>query len=861
MYDQSNVYFNCIIFFMSNKTSDSNITAFWSFNIDTAYKQVSSRADGLNDTEIKERRNKYGFNTIKSTQKQTSFLLFLNQFKSPITIILLLASILSFILQDKTNAIIIIVIVVISSGLGFWQEKVSGNAISKLLAMVRITANIIRNQKAGEIPIEEIVPGDVVILDAGDIIPADCLIIESNELFIDEAAFTGETFPVEKQPSVLSAETVLAKRSNALFMGSHVVSGSANALVMRTGIKTEFGNISQTLKNAIPETEFEKGIRHFGYLLMEITLVLVVIIFGINVLLHKPVLDSFLFTLAIAIGLTPQLLPAIITVNLAQGARKMAKKNVIVKRLNSIENFGSMDVLCSDKTGTLTEGKVNVYKGTDIYQKENNKVLLLAKMNATLQQGFKNPIDEAIAGLNLPGYKEAKRLDEIPYDFIRKRLTLLVSGDEHAQMITKGAVNKIIEICSFAENAEGKPIPIADVSEQLHKTYENFSAEGYRTLGVAYKTWNNNGPIHKEDEKDMVFAGFVSLFDPPKAGIAETIANLNGLGIALKVITGDNVLIAKSMAGKVGLNSSVILSGNDMKNMSVNALRFKVLETDVFAEVEPIQKQMIILALKKAGKVVGYMGDGINDATALQAADVGISVNTAVDVAKEAADLVLLDQDLNVLIEGVKEGRRTFANTQKYIFMATSANFGNMFSMAGASLFLSFLPLLPKQILLTNLMTDLPAMTIASDAVDEDWISKPRRWDIKFIKRFMLVFGILSSVFDYLTFGVLLLFFKSGETEFQTGWFIESVVSASLIALVVRTHKSFIKSKPGKYLLGSTLLIAIIALLFPLFPFTHTLGFAPLPIKFYVAMMAIVFMYFLSAELMKKWFYKSFHNQ
>ena len=845
---------------MNDKTSNI-VAAFWSLKIDEAYKLVNSRAEGLNETEIKDRRNKYGANTVKSTQRQTSFLLFLNQFRNPITIILLLASVLSYILQDKTNAIIIIVIVFISSGLGFWQEKAAGNAIAQLLAMVRISANIIRNKIAKEIPVEEIVPGDIVLLDAGDMIPADCLLIESNELFIDEAAFTGETFPVEKLPFILPAEMVLAKRTNALFMGSHVVSGTAKALVMQTGISTEFGHISQSLKTSIPETEFEKGIRHFGYLLMEITLVLVILIFGINVLLHKPILDSFLFTLAIAIGLTPQLLPAIITVNLAQGARKMAKKNVIVKRLNSIENFGSMDVLCSDKTGTLTEGKVEVYQGTDCYQKQNNKVLQLAKMNASLQQGFKNPIDEAITSLNLPDYNEVKRLDEIPYDFIRKRLTLLVSGEEHSQMVTKGAVNKVIEICSHAENAEGKPIPIAEVIAQLHKTYETFSAEGYRTLGVAYKRWDNNGPIHKADEKDMVFAGFVSLFDPPKAGIAETIAKLNGLGIALKVITGDNVLIAKSMAAKVGLNNSVILSGNDLKNMSVEALRYNVLKTDVFAEVEPIQKQLIIMALKKAGKVVGYMGDGINDATALHAADVGISVNTAVDVAKEAADLVLLDHDLNVLIEGVKEGRRTFANTQKYIFMATSANFGNMFSMAGASLFLSFLPLLPKQILLTNLMTDLPAMTIATDAVDDDWISKPRRWDIKFIKRFMLVFGILSSVFDYLTFGVLLLLFKAGETEFQTGWFIESVVSASLIVLVVRTHKSFIKSKPGKYLLGSTLLIALIALSFPFLPFAHALGFSILPVKFYIAMLAIVLMYIISAEIMKRWFYKLFHNQ
>ena len=842
---------------MNNKTPLGNQLAFWASPVEEAYTATSSRAEGLNNEEIEAKRNKYGANTIKNTKRQGAVLLFLSQFKSPITIILLLASVLSYLLQDKTNALIIIVIVLVSSTLSFWQEKAAGSAIAQLLAMVRIQADVMRDKTITAIPVEDIVPGDIVLLHAGDMIPADCLLIEANELFVDEAAFTGETFPVEKQPSVLPADTELAKRSNALFMGAHVVSGTGKALVMCTGAGTQFGAISQSLKKAMPETEFEKGIRHFGYLLMQITMVLVILIFGINVLLHKPVLDSFLFTLAIAIGLTPQLLPAIITVNLAAGARKMAKKNVIVKRLNAIENFGSMDVLCSDKTGTLTEGKVQVYQATDCYAMQNNRVLTLAKTNASLQQGFKNPIDEAIAGITITGYQQVKRLDEIPYDFIRKRLTLLVSAPDHAQMITKGAVNKVIEVCTLAENEKGEQVPIAAAIDNINKTYESFSAEGYRTLGVAYKNFNTNGPINKSDEKDMVFAGFISLFDPPKAGIADTIHTLNGLGIKLKVITGDNVLIAKSMAKKIGLSDTVIISGGDMKNMSLEALRHNVLSTDVFAEVEPNQKEQIIFALKKAGRVVGYMGDGINDATALHAADVGISVNTAVDVAKEAADLVLLDNDLNVLIEGVKEGRRTFANTQKYIFMATSANFGNMFSMAGASLFLRFLPLLPQQILLTNLLTDLPAMTIATDSVDDDWISKPRRWDIRFIKRFMLVFGILSSVFDYLTFGVLLLIFKAGEIEFHTGWFMESVVSASLIVLVVRTHNSFIKSTPGKYLFISTILIASLALVFPLLPFVHSLGFAPLPIKFYGAMLAIVLMYIIAAELSKRWFYNS----
>jgi Mg2+-importing ATPase len=831
---------------------------FWSQDTTALFKQLNSSADGLEGTDVAERRKQYGANTIQSTRKKSDVILFLGQFKSPITIILVLAAILSYFLDDHVDALIILIIVCFSSLLGFWQERTAGNAIAQLLAMVRIQANVVRDGKANEIPVEDIVPGDIVLLSAGDVIPADSLIIESNELFVDEAAFTGETFPVEKQPAVLAADTPLAKRSNSVFMGSHVISGTAKVLVAGTGINTEFGQVSQSLKSRIPETEFEHGIRKFGYFLMQITLIMVILIFGANVLLNKPVLDSLLFTLAIAVGLTPQLLPAIITVNLAQGARRMARQQVIVKRLNSIENFGCIDILCSDKTGTLTEGNVKVNQGLDSSGTESSKVLNLAKINASLQQGFKNPIDEAISALELQDYKERTRMDEIPYDFIRKRLTLLVSSDTGPQLITKGAVSQVTQVCSYAENADGTLVPIADASAGIQQTYEALSAKGYRTLGVAYKNWGNNGPIHKDDEKDMVFAGFVTLFDPPKEGIADTIKSLKNLGIRLKVITGDNALIARSMSGQVGMKDAVILTGSQLRQMSDDALRHQVLKTDIFAEVEPNHKERIILALKKAGKVVGYMGDGINDASALHAADVGISVNTAVDVAKEAADIVLLDQDLNVLIAGVKEGRRTFANTQKYIFMATSANFGNMFSMAGASMFLSFLPLLPIQILLTNLMTDLPSMAIATDNVDEEWTAKPRKWDIGFIKRFMLIFGILSSVFDYLTFGVLLFFFHAAEKEFQTGWFIESVVSATLIVMVVRTRKTIFTSKPGKYLLSSTVFVALFALFLPVMPFAGILGFTAVPFKFYLAMLTIVALYIIFAELMKRWFYKRF---
>ncbi|WEK20621.1 MAG: magnesium-translocating P-type ATPase [Candidatus Pedobacter colombiensis] len=844
---------------MKQDPLSNHINSFWSLDTPVLLQQLDTRTEGLKTVDIEERREKYGANTIKLEGKKSDVLLFLGQFKSPITIILLIAASLSFYLDDHVDALIIIIIVCFSSMLGFWQERAAGNAIAQLLAMVRIKANVLRDEKAGEIPVEDIVPGDIVLLSAGDVIPADSLILESNELFVDEAAFTGETFPVEKQGGTLAADTPLAKRSNSLFMGSHVISGTAKAIVVGTGINTEFGRVSQSLKNRTPETEFERGIRRFGYFLMQITLIMVIFIFGVNVMLNKPVLDSLLFTLAIAVGLTPQLLPAIITVNLAQGARRMAQKQVIVKRLSSIENFGCIDILCSDKTGTLTAGNVKVNDGLDCAGKESAKVLNLAKINAMLQQGFKNPIDEAISALNLKDYKERERLDEIPYDFIRKRLTLLVSSDTGPQMITKGAVSQVTEVCSYAEDADGKLVSITEAKAGIQQTYEVLSAKGYRTLGVAYKNLDNKGPIHREDEKDMVFAGFVTLFDPPKEGIVETIKSLQNLGIHLKVITGDNALIARSMSEQVGMKDALILTGSALRDMSDEALRHQVLKTDIFAEVEPNHKERIILALKKAGRVVGYMGDGINDASALHAADVGISVNTAVDVAKEAADIVLLDQDLNVLIEGVKEGRRTFANTQKYIFMATSANFGNMFSMAGASLFLSFLPLLPKQILLTNLMTDLPSMAIATDNVDAEWTDKPRRWDINFIKRFMLIFGILSSVFDYFTFGVLLFFFHAAEKEFQTGWFIESVVSATLIVMVVRTRKTILTSKPGKYLLIATLLIAILALLLPIIPFANIMGFIAVPFKFYLAMLAIVMLYIFSAELVKSWFYKRFY--
>jgi Mg2+-importing ATPase len=634
------------------------------------------------------------------------------------------------------------------------------------------------------------------------------------------------------------------------------VSGSAKAVVVCTGKETEFGKVSERLKLRPPETEFERGVRRFGYFLMEITLLLVITIFAINTYMARPVLEALLFSLALAVGLTPQLLPAIISVNLAHGAKRMAQQKVIVKRLASIENFGSMNVLCSDKTGTLTEGSVRVNSALDVEGKESEKVLFYAYLNAFFETGFTNPIDSAIRNYRQFDMSSYQKMDEVPYDFIRKRLSILVSKDNNNIMVTKGALTNVLSVCSSAQTSDGKIVDIASVKEQIQQAYEKQSSMGFRILGVAYRDVGSDQLITKDHEAAMIFSGFLVLFDPPKAGIADTINQLHHLGISLKVVTGDNKLVAANVGQQVGFSNPEILTGSDLRSMSDEALRKQVNNISIFAEVEPNQKERIILALKKSGNVVGYMGDGINDASALHAADVGISVDSAVDVAKDAADIVLLEKDLVVLVQGVREGRTTFANTLKYVFMATSANFGNMFSMAGVSLFLPFLPLLPGQILLTNLMTDIPEMTIATDSVDGEMVDHPRRWNIGFIRNFMLVFGILSSVFDFLTFGTLFYILHATPDQFRTGWFMESVISASMIVLVIRTKKPFFKSIPGKYLSAATLLIVTSALLFPFMPIGNVFGFSQLPVSFLLLMGVIVAFYIISAEIVKAVFYR-----
>jgi len=835
---------------------------FWSKEVYEIAQTVNSSINGLSEKDAQDVLKCVGPNRIQSKQRVTPLGLFLNQFKSPIVLILIFATVISAFLQDWVDAVIILLIVMGSALLSFYQEYNANNAAEKLRAQVSLKTEVLRDGKPASVPTDEIVPGDVVILSAGSLIPADGLVIEARDFFVNQAVLTGETFPVEKMPGIIPESAGLAERTNVVFMGTDVRSGNAKVLIVQTGLLTAFGQIANRLTLRPPETEFERGIRKLGYLLTEVMFVLVLGILFFNILFHKPVLDSFLFSIALAVGLTPQLLPAIININLSKGSQEMAKHGVIVRRLESIENFGSMDILCTDKTGTLTQGVVQLDGALDVNGEPSDQVSLYAYLNAHMQTGLPNPLDEAIVNKGAQGEDEYAKVDEIPYDFIRKRLTVVVKRKNSSlTMITKGALENVLAVCSRVQIGDEEKSLDNGMQTKIQERYQAWSAQGYRVLGVAAKSVSGQKhPFSTKGETDLAFAGFLLFFDPPKEGVQETIQVLAKLGVQLKVITGDNRLVARHTGQVVGLGEAKILTGGELDDLRDEALWHAVEETTIFAEVDPNQKERIILALKKRGHVVGYMGDGINDAPSLHSADVGISVANAVDVAKEAADLVLLKQDLDVLREGIVQGRKTFANTLKYVFMATSANFGNMFSMAGASLFLPFLPMLPKQILLINFLTDLPEMTIAGDRVDDVFIERPHRMDIHFIRRFMLIFGPLSSLFDFATFGVLLWLMKANEQSFQTGWFIESILSAGVVVFAVRTRLPFTHSRPSRAMLAVTGAVMLVTLWLPYSPLAGLLDFRPLTISYLMVIFGIVALYFLSAELTKRWFYRQVKN-
>ena len=834
----------------------ANSGSWWSTDIGQVAQESGSSPVGLTSADAAARLQQYGKNALEGEDASRVVPLLWRQIRSPVVLILIAAAILSFAMHGATDGVIILLIVFASALLGFWQEFRAATAVASLQKLVAVQADVLRDGAVIQVALEEVVPGDVVILTAGSSIPADGRLLEVRDLFLNEATLTGETFPVEKAPGVLSADTPLAHRTNAVFQGTHVVSGVGRALVVRTGRDTQFGAIADRLRIRPEETDFELGVHQFGMLLIRVTLILVIVIFGLNVYLHRPVLDSLLFALALAVGLTPELLPAIISVNLARGARRMAARKVIVKRLVSIENFGSMNVLCSDKTGTLTEGKIKLDGALDAEGRTSVRTLTFAGLNAAFQTGFNNPIDAAIVAAAGPPASGFTRLDEIPYDFARKRLSVLTSMGAQTVMITKGALAQVLSVCTLVEMRNGEVVPIEDQIQTIHAQYAAFSARGVRTLGLAIKTLPAQMTMTREDEAGMTFVGFLLFADPPKAGIAGTVEELRELGIALKIITGDNPLVSQALAAQIGLARVKIVTGQALRQVSDDALPQLAHDTDIFAEVEPNQKERIIRALRKAGNVVGYMGDGINDAPALHAADVGLSVQGAADVAKQAADIVLLEPDLAVLADGVREGRRTFVNTQKYVFMATSANFGNMFSMAAATLFLPFLPMLPMQILLNNLLYDVSELPLPLDNVDEEDLARPRRWDMAFIRNFMLTIGPISSLFDFLTFYLLMAVLNANEMLFHTGWFVESIATQVLVIFVIRTRRNPLRSRPHPWLTLTSLGVVAAAMLLPFTPVAVWLGFTPLPPLFFGLLAGLILSYLLLVEAGKRWFYK-----
>jgi len=828
---------------------------YWSHAADVLLASLRSGPGGLEASDAAERLRAYGSNRLGGRERGSRLGIWARQFASPLVLILVFAAAVSAFVGDWPDAAIVLAIVLGSGTLGALQEQRASSAVESLRNRVRVTATVLRDGTPTQKPREDIVPGDVVLLSAGSLVPGDGVVLESKDFFVNESVLTGEALPAEKSPGVAPADSPLGARHNCVFLGTSVRSGSARVLIVATGAVTEFGSIADRLALRPPETDFERGLRNYGYLLYEIMLVLVLIVFAANVFLARPPIEALLFAMALAVGISPELLPAIISVTLSAGAREMASHGVIVRRLHAIENLGSMTVLCSDKTGTLTRGLLELEEAVDVDGRPSSAVLRAAALNARMQTGLKNPLDEAIDAraerdrIDLAG---TRKVDEVPYDFLRKRLSVVVDDRSSTELITKGAVPGVLDCC--AEVRQGTATVPLDAERRLRldADFDAWSRAGRRVLAVATKVVPRRERYSCDDEHALVLAGFLVFSDLPKPGVDATIRALRERGIGLKIVSGDAQLVAEHVAAAVGIATPRSLSGEAIAALTDSQLAATAQAIDVFAEVDPGQKERIVAALRRRGEVVGYLGDGINDAPALHAADVGISVDGAVDVAREAADFVLLEQDLDVLCRGVEQGRKTFANTLKYLTITTSANFGNMLSMAAASLFMPFLPLLAKQILLNNFLADVPSMMIAGDNVDAELVAAPRRWDIGAVRRFMVVFGSISSAFDFATFGVLLLVFRSGAELFRTGWFVESLLTELAVLLVLRTRRPAFSSKPGRGLAISAGLIAIVALAMPFLPHADLLGFVPLPGAVLAALLVITACYVAISEWVKR---------
>jgi Mg2+-importing ATPase len=825
------------------------------------FEKLKTSQKGLTEQVANNRLSEYGFNEPAKKKKRTILRAILSKFVNPLVIVLLVIGAFSLFFGEKISALIVWLMAVMSVTLAFAQEHRASKAAEKLSEMVRTTATVLRNGKSKEISIREIVPGDLVDLFAGDMIPADLRIISCKDLFINQASLTGESFPIEKISAPISPKNnSIPELTNIAFMGSSVVSGTALGVAIKTGIATQFGEISRKLATMRVETSFDKGVNQFTMLMVKAMICMVMAIFAIIAFRHGNFIEALLFSLSVAVGLAPEMLPMIVTLNLSKGAISMSKKEVIVKRLNSIQNLGAMDVLCTDKTGTLTMDKIVLEKHCDVVRKEDNDTLRYAYINSFYQTGLKNLLDRAILKYEKLLVKEYIKVDEIPFDFSRKIMSVVVGTEDKHKIISKGAPEEIFKRCLQYE-LDGEifdidPLIISDLKEE----FDTLSADGFRVLAIAYKNFDNKKEAYsKEDEKDLILKGYIAFLDPPKPSAKKAIQALKKLGIDCKVLTGDNELVTKKICSEVGLDVKGLVTGERVEKTNDYELGELVKTTNIFARLSPMQKERVIRALHANGHIVGYLGDGINDAPALKTSDVGISVNNAVDIAKESADIILLKKSLMVLEDGVIEGRKTFGNIVKYLKMGSSSNFGNMFSMTGGSLFLPFLPMLPIQILLNNFLYDVSQVAIPTDQVDKEYVLKPRPWNVKYIRNFMVIIGPISSIYDFLTYGVMLFIFHAQAELFHTGWFIESLCTQTLVIHIIRTGKiPFIESRPSRFLLLMSVIIVSTGIAIPFSPLAKPFGFVKPPHMYFVALFIMVVTYLLLVQAVKKWFIKKY---
>lgn len=812
---------------------------------------------GLGDAQVAARREQFGPNRLIEGSEAPAWLEYLSHFRNPLVLILLLASTVSALLGELANFLIIAVIVLVSVTLDFVQEHRARHTAEKLRQSIALLSRVLRSGREQSIPATDIVPGDIVLLKAGDLVPADGIVVDARDCFVNQSLLTGESYPVEKHAQLPAEGSDLQGATNAVFMGTSVLSGSARVHIVRTGAATEMGAIAAHLSEPDEPTSFETGTRRFNALIMRLTVSMVLFVLMVNVLSHQPWLESFLFAIALAVGLTPELLPMVVSVTLARGAVRMARERVIVKRQTAIQDLGSMDVLCTDKTGTLTEASIRLECSVDPSGQPNDEVLHFAWLNSWFESGLRNPMDEALLAHCEQQAAGWTKIDEVPFDFERRRVSVLLQKDGQRCLVVKGAPDETLRACTRYREGERELLLDAEALERVRATCRQLEDRGLRVLAIAQRAVAPDHPhAVVDDESALTLCGFAAFIDPPKQSAGDALRALGQLGVAIKVLTGDSERVTRHIYEKLQLPVEGILLGSDIDRLDDHGLQAAAERTNLFCRLNPSQKGRVIAALRARGHVVGYLGDGVNDAPSLHAADVGLSVDGAVDVAKAAADMILLAPDLNVLRVAVLEGRRTFGNIMKYLMMGTSSNFGNMFSMAGAALFLPFLPMKPVQVLLNNLLYDLSEIPIPLDAVDTAETRRPHVLDIALVRDFMWTVGPVSSAFDFLTFWLLLVMFEANASLFQTGWFIESLCTQVLVIFVIRTRGNPLKSRPHPLLAATSVAVVLVAIALPFTPAGRWFGFTPPPVSFFAALVLLVAAYLLAVEFIKRRFYR-----